>query len=40
MALLVSGDLTDAKEEGGVGSGQLREEWEAYREILRELQQY
>ena len=36
MALLVSGDLTDAKEEGGVGSGQQREEWEAYREILRE----
>ena len=36
MALLVSGDLTDAKEEGGVGSGQLREEWETYREILRE----
>ena len=36
MALLVSGDLTDAKEEGGVGSGQLREEWTAYREILRE----
>ena len=36
MAMLVSGDLTDAKEDGGVGSGQLREEWEAYREILRD----
>jgi hypothetical protein len=34
-AVLVSGDLTDAKEQGGVGSRQQAAEWRAYRDLVR-----
>ena len=32
--VLASGDLTDAKDADGVGSSQIKEEWEAYRKLL------
>ena len=32
--VLASGDLTDAKDSDGVGSFQIKEEWEAYRKLL------
>lgn len=33
--VLASGDLTDAKDPDGVGSGQVLEEWETYQNLLR-----
>ena len=32
--VLASGDLTDAKDSDGIGSFQIKEEWEAYRKLL------
>ena len=32
--VMASGDLTDAKDSDGVGSFQIKEEWEAYRKLL------
>ncbi len=34
-AVLASGDLTDGKEEDGVGSRQIPEEWDTYAALLR-----
>ena len=33
--MLASGDLTDAKDPDGVGSGQVLQEWETYNNLLR-----
>ena len=32
--VLASGDLTDGKDSDGIGSFQVKEEWEAYRKLL------
>ena len=36
--MLVSGDLTDAKGQGGVASFQQPTEWQAYRDLIRQVE--